>query len=44
MVVRMTEASAPQAERQAPLTVRGMTEGRRSRSELVVVGSTRSLF
>jgi hypothetical protein len=42
MVVRMAEASAPQAERKPPMTLRWMTDGRRSRSELLLVGSTSS--
>ena len=42
MVVRMVEASEPQAERKPPMTLRLMTEGRRSRSELLLVGSTSS--
>jgi putative ABC transport system permease protein len=43
MVERLAEASAPQAEREPPMTLRWMTEGRRSRSEPLVVGSTHSL-
>jgi hypothetical protein len=40
MLVRIAEASAPQAERKPPMTFRWMTEGRKSRSELLLVGST----
>jgi hypothetical protein len=40
MAVRMAEASAPQAERKPPITLWWMTDGRRSRSELLLVGST----
>ena len=42
MLARMAEASAPQSERKPPMTLRWMTEGRRSRSELLLVGSTSS--
>jgi hypothetical protein len=42
MLERMADASAPQAERKLPMTLRWMTEGRRSRSELLLVGSTSS--
>jgi hypothetical protein len=43
MLDRIAEAPAPQADRKAPTTLRWMTEGRRSRSKLLLVGSTRSL-
>src|SRR3954470_20110764 len=39
MLVRMAEASAPQSERNPPMTLRWMTDGRRSRSELLSTSS-----
>jgi len=38
----MADASAPQSERYPPMTLRWMTAGHRSRSELLLVGSTSS--
>ena len=42
MLERMAEASAPQAERKPPMTSRSMSDRRRSRSGMLLVGSTSS--